>query len=446
MINCICARRLSVDYGIWLLAMLAIMATISSRATAADNLHSNISIYTDEISGELISLRRDIHQHAELSQNEQRTAWKIAAFLKGLGLEVKSGIGGYSVVGILDTGKAGKHVGWRADIDAIPVKTHSDLPFASVNEGVGHHCGHDVHTAIALGMASVLSALKEQLIGTFYFIFQPAEEDFSGADSMLRAGLFDVITLDEIYAAHISPMPSGLVASKPGYLYADYKQVNLTFNYAGNSEALIAEVKQSLLGLQTVGADSPFWDTRNLMDPQIGLGHPQTIFKNFRTVDNYFNVDKNGNSITVSGFVSASNRALMDTVEVDLKNAIMQSDFARHLKDISFGSEQIGFSTRRPNINNDPALTQQSLNKLSELYGAVAFPLYGVVPDGRGDDFAFFQQQVPGTYFLLGGSDYSKGIISMPHADNFRVDESTISKGVKYFSSLLVERAGAGSN
>ncbi|MDC8830601.1 M20 metallopeptidase family protein [Alteromonas gilva] len=439
-------HRFSALHSLKCLAMLALMVSMNTLAAKSDNLHSSIAQHATEINDELISLRRDLHQHPELSGNELRTEKMIAEYLRALGLDVITGIGGHSVVAKLDTGKAGKHIGWRADIDAIAVKSHNDLPFSSVNKGVGHHCGHDVHTAIALGMANVLASLKESLSGTYVFVFQPAEEDFSGAKSMITAGVFDTISLDEFYAAHISPMPSGVVASKPGYLYADYKQVNLTFDALANNEALIATAKQTILDLQTVAADSPIWDTKNLMDPQIGLGHPQTVFQNYRTVDNYFKVEHNGSTVTVSGFVSSSNPGLMEAVIPALSSAIAQTDFASNLQAITFNSEQVGFSTERPNINNHPQLTRRSLNTLSELYPEAAIPLYGVVPDGRGDDFASFQQQVPGTYFFLGGSDFSKGIIAMPHADNFRVDESTIGKGVKYFSSLLAERAAAASD
>ena len=283
--------------------LLCSLALISFKeANAADNaqIHQQIQQKTAAIYSDLVAVRNDLHQHPELSGEEQRTANVIAASLADLGLEVIRDIGGHSVIGVLDTGKPGKSVAWRADIDAIPTA-----------EGVGHNCGHDIHTTIALGMAEVLYSLKSQLTGKLIFVFQPAEESYTGAQAMLDDGFLTAVHPDELYAAHISPMPAGLVASKADYLYADYRQVNLVFTNVTEPEAIIALVKQSIRSLQSVAEDSPFWNTANLMDPTIGLGHPNTIYQNYVVVENRFDVEHAGDALTVSGYVSASNNALM---------------------------------------------------------------------------------------------------------------------------------------
>ena len=424
----------SITCGTTQIILLCSLALFSFRqVSAADNalIHQQIQQKTAAIYSELVAVRNDLHQYPELSGEEQRTASKIAALLAELGLDVIRDIGGHSVIGVLDTGKPGKSVAWRADIDAIPTQ-----------DGVEHNCGHDIHTTIALGMAEVLHSLKSQLTGKLVFVFQPAEETYTGARAMLDEGFLTAVQPDEFYAAHISPMPVGLVASKAGYLYADYRQVNLVFTNVTEPQAFIALAKQSIRSLQSVAEDSPFWNTANLMDPTIGLGHPNTIYQNYVVVENRFDVEHAGDALTVSGYVSASNNALMQSINQRLRQKIANSELAASFVQVNNQATQLTYSLQRGNINNAAQLTEQSLQSMAKVYGGGVLKLHGVIPDGRGDDFAYFQQHIPGTYFLLGGSDFSKGIVAMPHAPNFAVDERVIEYGVNYFSSLLVERLG----
>jgi amidohydrolase len=136
---------------------------------------------TAEILSNLVELRRDLHQHPELSGQEKRTSQIVANYLTGLGLEVNTDIAGYGVIGVLNPGKEGKKIAWRADMDAIPIAHSDSTDFASQVEGVGHMCGHDVHTTIGLGLANILTTFKADIDGTVYFIFQPSEENFTGA-------------------------------------------------------------------------------------------------------------------------------------------------------------------------------------------------------------------------------------------------------------------------
>ncbi len=407
----------------------------------ASSVHKAIQNHTNTIFDSLVAIRRDFHKHPETGGHEKRTAEFIEGYLKGLGLEVKSGIGGYGVVGILKGNPNGKKIAWRADIDAMPWDTPETGEFASTTDGVRHICGHDVHTTIALGMANVLVNQKEQLNGTVYLIFQPSEENYHGAQDMIADGLFDLISPDEMYAAHISPMPAGLVASKPGYLYADYKQINISFEQNQEQDSIIAFTKDLLLKLQNVAPDGKFWDTQNLMDPNIGIGNPNTIFKDYTTISNNIKVEEEDKSITVIAFVSASNKKRMDSIPELLRQQIAKSKYADDLIDIIYASKIFTYSPERGNIDNDGPLTTEAIETISGIYGASsAIPLYGAIPDGRGDDFAYFQQEIPGTYFLLGGSNFEKGIIAMPHSDSFKVDENCIKTGVNYFSSLILER------
>ncbi|HAI42515.1 MAG TPA: amidohydrolase, partial [Maribacter sp.] len=165
---------------------------------------------TEEIFERLVALRRDLHRHPELGGKEKRTAAKIGEYLTSLGLEVKTGIGGQGVVGILRGAKNGRKIAWRADMDALASDSPDVVAFQSTNPGVRHICGHDVQVAIALGIADVLVSLKNQINGTIYFVFQPSEENVRGAKAMIDDGLFEMIDPEEFYALHVTPYPEGI--------------------------------------------------------------------------------------------------------------------------------------------------------------------------------------------------------------------------------------------
>jgi amidohydrolase len=140
---------------------------------------------------DLVALRRDFHRHPELSHQERRTAEIIALRLHAATLEVRTGVGGTGVVGVLRGDRPGRTIAWRADIDALPLTEMLEAPFASGTAGVMHACGHDGHTAIAITLAEILAARRAELAGTAVFLFQPAEEVLGGARPMIDAGVLE---------------------------------------------------------------------------------------------------------------------------------------------------------------------------------------------------------------------------------------------------------------
>lgn len=146
------------------------------RKTSLTKLWPEIQGLAEDLAEELTSLRRDFHQHPELSHEEERTARVVAAYLRNLGLEVETGIAGHGVVGSLKGARPGKVVAFRADMDALPLEEKVDVPWRSQEDGVMHACGHDFHVSIGLAAAHLLFGLKDRLAGTYKFIFQPAEE------------------------------------------------------------------------------------------------------------------------------------------------------------------------------------------------------------------------------------------------------------------------------
>jgi metal-dependent amidase/aminoacylase/carboxypeptidase family protein len=397
------------------------------------SLHNAIQIKTDEIFDSLVTIRRDFHKHPELSGKEHRTSNEIAQYLRSLGLEVKTNIGGYGVVGILNGDKPGKRIAWRADIDALETNFPDVVNFKSQNKGVRHMCGHDVHTTIGLGIANVLSSQRDKIKGTVYFIFQPSEENFKGAKSMIDDDLFKIISPEEIYGTHIYPMPTGYITAKPDLVYAYMKVLKVVFKKTAKRDAITKFIKKNISSFQNVSPGSKFFDSRNLGDPQIGIGGPNSIFKNYLTVSNRFKNEEKDDLISLKVLLNGTNKNRLDSIPTLLNKIINRSEYAQDLVSIEYSREY-------PAVINDASLTKSTLNSLSEIFGKQnIIPSYGLIPNFN-DDFSYFQQHIPGVYFFLGGSNFNKGQISMPHSPNFSVDEESIKIGVKYFSSMITER------
>lgn len=401
------------------------------------SIHRNVQQHTDAIFDSLLKLRRDFHRYPEVSEQEKRTSKKIAKYLESLGLEVKTNIGGYGVVGILNGNKKGKRIAWRADIDAIATNIPDVVDFQSRNEGVRHICGHDVHTTVGLGIADVLSNLKESLKGTVYFVFQPSEENFKGAEAMITDGLFDFIEPDEIYGLHISPSPSGVIATKSENIYAHRLNIEVVYKNSPNQDAAIQYTKKLISELQTYDPKSEFWDDRNLLNPQLGIENPNTIYKDYIAVRSDFQISQSDTEFKISVGIDASNMDKLNAFLESLRKEIKHSTYSKDLLSVE-SSFALGVN-KSP--MNDKVLTNATMNSISNIYGKQkVIPMFGVAPGSFGDDFTFFQKHTPGVYFFLGGSNYEKGIISMPHTPNFVVDEQCIRTGVNFFSSMIIER------
>ena len=158
-----------------------------------------------EMQNELVAIRRDFHQHPELSWKEYKTTKKIEEYLTSWGIEVIPWGGDTGVIGLLKGAEDGPVVALRGDIDALPVTEETGESFASVNEGCMHACGHDIHITTILGAAALLAKKKDELKGSVKFIFQPAEEAINGADTMVKHGVLENPQVDAVFGVHNNP-------------------------------------------------------------------------------------------------------------------------------------------------------------------------------------------------------------------------------------------------
>src|ERR1051325_6745152 len=194
--------------------VLLASAVVAPRGLAAVDegpREQRVAAAAEAMRGQLVATRRDFHMHPELSNREERTSRVVAERLRALGLtDIKTGVGKYGVTALLVGGKPGPVVAGRADMDALPIHEVNDVPYKSQTPGVKHACGHDVHTTVELGVAEVLSKMKEDVHGTVKFIFQPAEEgaptgEEGGAKFMVKEGAMENPRPQAIFGLHTEP-------------------------------------------------------------------------------------------------------------------------------------------------------------------------------------------------------------------------------------------------
>src|SRR5262249_25257154 len=198
-----------------LIAIASIAASVSAQNGNSSSRDQQIAAAADALREKLVQQRRDFHMHPELSNREERTSRIVAERLRALGLdEVKTGVGKYGVVALLKGTKPGPVVAVRADMDALPIQETIDVPYKSLVPGVKHACGHDAHTTIELGVAEVLSRMRDQISGSIKFIFQPAEEgapsgEEGGARFMIKEGALENPRPLAIFGLHTSAYEVG---------------------------------------------------------------------------------------------------------------------------------------------------------------------------------------------------------------------------------------------
>ncbi|MCT3916379.1 amidohydrolase [Elizabethkingia anophelis] len=417
----------------FLLPLLLACSVSAQQNSETTSVHQSIQSETDKVFNKLVEIRRDLHENPELAGHEVRTQKVLEKYLINLGLEVQKDLYGHSLIGILKGGKKGKKIAWRADMDALPGNNADKVSFKSKNKGIWHGCGHDVHMTIGLGIAEVLSKYKKELKGTVYFIFQPEEETFVGAKKMIDNGLFSKISPDEIYGLHVTALPVGQIMTKPEEVFAYQKRVKIELKNTLSDKEVKELSKKISASLSRIENNSKPWEIQYITDPKIGLMNPNTIFKNYRIIDENFLSGSDDKSFSMKAYIYETNADKLKEIIPQIRQVLETNGYKDQLLSVSYIQEN-------PTVFNDKNLTSLATETLEKIYGKIVMVKdYGQVPYFN-DDFAFFQQKKQGVYFLLGGSNFKKGIIAMNHTPDFEVDEESIRNGVKSFSSLIYER------
>ncbi len=412
--------------------------TDDENGSATSELLDRISKRAHEIEEEVIALRRHYHQNPELSNREFETAKHIAAELTKLGLKPDVGMAHTGVIAVLDSGKPGPVIGLRADIDALPVVERVDVPFKSTvtttflgeDVGVMHACGHDTHIAMLLGVAKILTEMKDDLNGKVVFVFQPAEEgappgEEGGAELMVKEGIFEKYGIEVFFGQHISSKtPAGQINYKAGGAMAA-------------SDRFVIKVK----GKQTHGSRP--WGG---VDPVTAATQIVQGLNNI--ISRQTELTKEAAVISV-GKISGGVRSNIIPEEVELVGTIRTLDTemqkiihekvkktAMSIAESSGATAEVDIQIGYPVTYNDVPLTNQMVPSLMKAAGEEN--VHSVDARTGAEDFSFFAQRVPAFYFFTGGAAPDREAFPH-HTPDFYIHEPGMLTGVKAMAFVAVD-------
>ena len=414
--------------------LAAALAALLPMAAAAQS-RPEVDAAAARLKSQVLAWRRDFHQNPELSNREVRTAAKVAEQLRRLGLKPQTGIAHHGVVAIVEGGKPGPKIALRADMDALPVSEQVDLPFASrvVTEfngqktGVMHACGHDAHTAILLGVAEALVAMRQQLPGQVMLIFQPAEEgapagEKGGASLMLEEGLFKSFKPEAVFGLHVfSTLPAGTIGYRKGPFMAasDFFGVTVTGRQTHGSRPW-GGIDPIVASADLIGTLQSTISRRTDIS---ALPAVVTIGAIHGGIRNNIIPDEVKMLGTLRTFDDGQRRRIVG----DMRNVIESVAHAHGAKGALEITEQPG----NPVTYNDPQLTARILPSLQAVAGAdkvVETPLIM-----GAEDFSHFARQVPGVFFFVGATAPGIDPLAAPsnHSPLFKLDESALDLGLR---------------
>jgi amidohydrolase len=371
-----------------------------------------------ELHDELIAVRRDLHRNPEVSGSEERTARIVSARLEALGLEVRTGVGGHGVVGLLQGGLPGPVVAFRADMDAVRSNAPDQVPFASEVPGVRHICGHDVHTTVGLALAEGFPAVRDELPGSILFVFQPAEENATGARAMLADGVFDDLTPDAIFAFHSAPLPVGQVATAEVTLMPGRDRIQVTVAGDGDVAEVAADVRRVIEGVGTITAEQATAPVEGRF-AFVNLGASV--------------VPPGGGSATVRGIITVSGESMRTQVKLQLSAQLAVLEVEDVTVRLDYEDKLIA------GVTNDPDLVGKASASARRILGDDGVVLLNTLIPMFSEDFGSFQDQVPGVMFFLGVANPAVGINGLPHSPDFAADEEAIGVGATVMGAVLLD-------
>jgi carboxypeptidase Ss1 len=382
-----------------------------------------------ELEPKIIEIRRMIHANPELAYKEIATSKLVARELKALGIEVKSGIGGTGVMGTIKSGKNGKVVALRADMDALPVQEEVDVEFKSKKNGVMHACGHDTHVAMLLGAATLLAKHRKQLGGDVKLFFQPAEENGGrgGAKPMIEAGVMQNPKVDYVFGLHIAAdMPSGVFGVRGGPFMAKPDAFKIrVIGKGGHGSAPHRTIDPVYIAAQVTIA------IQGVSSRMVNPIRPFVV-----SVCSIHGGTKNNiipDEVTLEGTIRTFERDTRSKAMADIKRVV--EDTCRAYG----GTCKIEFQKDTyPVTYNDEKATERvskTLRSIAHMKTKTADPRLGA------EDFSRFQQKAPGTFFYIGTNNPAKGCVSPNHSSKFKVDEDVLKYGSVALASIALEFA-----
>lgn len=384
----------------------------------------------EAIEDRIIIIRREIHANPELAFEERDTARIVSDELRGMNIQVEEGVARTGVVGILRGGAPGRTVALRADMDALPVQELSGEGFQSKKEGLMHACGHDSHIAMLLGAARILADHRAELKGTVKFIFQPAEEAAEaggGARPMIEAGVLQKPKVDYVFGLHIhASFPSGTFALRPGPLMAASSVFKIrVIGRGGHGSAPHQTIDPVFVAAQVVTG------LQGIRSRMVDPVEPSVV-----SVCSVHSGTRN-NIIPDEALLEGTMRAVNEGTRRRVASQIRRIAVSVCR---TFGARcEVEVNAGYPVTRNDPAVTAEVSRLLSSIPGTRTME---VPPLMIAEDFAYFLQRTPGTYYFLGTRNVKKGCVSPNHSSRFKVDEDVMKFGSASLALLAFDFAG----
>ena len=383
-------------------------------------IKSKCDAYFDEV----VAIRRQLHQHPELSFCEKDTAELVKCCLASKNIEYQDNIAGYGVVATIKGNSklqtSNFKLALRADMDALPIQEQSDLPFRSVNDGVMHACGHDAHTAMLVGTAFILNDLRDKFSGTVKLIFQPGEEKLpGGAAMMIKEGVLDDV--DMIIGQHVYPdLPYGEVGFHAGPYMASSDEVNITVKGRGGHAAKPAERDNALLAAAKIVSKLSELYPEKGCDVVLAFGS--------------FVADGTYNVIPSEVKLKGTMRTFDDVKRKTLKDNILKVS-----KEVAseYGCEaEVFIEQGYPSLKNDVKLTEKCAAFAKDVLGEDK--VKNLPKLMTAEDFAWYSQRIPACFYRLGTSNPEKGINAKQHTSNFNIDENSMRIGIETITYLTI--------
>lgn len=390
----------------------------------------NFKEQAQEIHDELIEIRRWFHMHPELSFEEVETGKKIAEILRKHGIEVKEQVGKTGLVGILKGGKSGKVVGLRADIDALPITEINEVSYKSTVEGKMHACGHDSHMTSLIGAAMLLSKVKDQIPGTVKFIFEPAEEINQGAKAMIADGALKDPDVDAIYGLHNSPnIDAEKVGVKEGPLMAAVDTIKIKIHGESGHGAVPHKARDAIVAASAV-----------VMNLQTIVSRKISAFETAVVSIGTFHGGKANNVISESVEMTGTCRTYNPEVRKQLPD--LMRNIVEKICEAHHTTGELEYEFTLPAVMNEKKTAAIGKKAVAKIVGEEGV----VMPEltGGGEDFALYQQKVPGTFYFLGVRNEEKGIVNEWHSQNFNIDERALWVGAGIYAQSAFDYLNEG--
>lgn len=408
------------------------------NATDTSAREKRIAEAAEALRAQMIEQRRDFHMHPELSNREERTSRIVAERLKALGLEeVKTGVGKYGVTALLKGAKPGPVVAVRADMDALPIQETIDVPYKSQTPGVKHACGHDVHTTIELGVAEILSKMRQEISGTIKFIFQPAEEgppagEEGGAALMIKEGALEMPRPRAIFGLHVQAnLEVGQVGYNSGPAMASSDRFRITIR---GKKSHGAQPQQGIDAV--VVAAECVTALQTIRSRRIDMMEPLVISVGIIQGGNRFNII--ADEVKLEGTMRTLSEEVRSRAQGLMKETLSGITAA-------YGATfELQFEENAAVTFNEPKLVEETLPTLRRVMGPTN--VTALKPQMIAEDFAYYQRVIPGFYYFLGVGNRAKGITASIHTAEFDVDEESLVTGTKLMSNVLLDYLDRQSN